>query len=63
MNAQKELSELYERLEAKHEALKESHSTLISATAAFVDVLKDEGLIRSLPLIEEALTKAKKLES
>ena len=45
----------------KHIALKESHGELIKALSSMIDVLKEQGLIKSVPTIENVLTKAKKL--
>ena len=45
----------------KYIALKESHKELISGLSAMIDVLKEQGLIKSVPSIENVLTKAKKL--
>ena len=45
----------------KHIALKESHGELIKALSSMIDVLKEQGLIKSVPSIENVLTKAKKL--
>ncbi len=46
----------------QYDALKKSHRELIKALSAMIDVLKEQGLIKSVPSIENVLTKAKKLE-
>lgn len=59
MNNQKELAGLYEKLEVKYDALKESHDNLLTVLSI---TMKKIGC-REMPLLDKLLTEAKKLQS